>query len=139
MDNVALFRKIVERGFNQGDLAVADEVCAAELIEHEYLAPTDLPGPEILKSQIRRSGAERPSAARIGRLRKASVWTAGGQTVSSRPASSTQSKLRRRASRRPRITSRGWPPPTAASADHRIGDQQGTQEEELVAVLTLRR
>ena len=52
---------------------------------------------------IRRSGAERPSAARIGRLRKESVSTAGGQTVSSRPARSTQSKLRRRASSRPRI------------------------------------
>ena len=47
---------------------------------------------------MRRSGAERPSAARIGRLRKASVSTAGGQTVSSRPARSTRSKLRRRAS-----------------------------------------
>ena len=28
------------------------------LIEHEYLAPTDLPGPEILKSQIRQACAE---------------------------------------------------------------------------------
>ena len=58
MDNGALFRKIVERGFNQGDLTVADEVCAARLIEHEYLSPTDLPGPEILKSQIRQARTE---------------------------------------------------------------------------------
>jgi ketosteroid isomerase-like protein len=31
---------------------VADEVCADQLAEHEYLARTDLPGPEILKRQI---------------------------------------------------------------------------------------
>ncbi len=50
--NVELFRRVIERGFNQGDLSVADEVCAQEFSEHEYLAPTDLPGPEILKAQI---------------------------------------------------------------------------------------
>jgi hypothetical protein len=53
MENAALFRMTIERGFNQGDVSVADEVCAAKLIEHEYLAPTDLPGPDILKTQIR--------------------------------------------------------------------------------------
>jgi predicted SnoaL-like aldol condensation-catalyzing enzyme len=58
MDIGALFRKIIERGFNQGDLAVADEICADKLIEHEYLAPTDVPGPEILKTQIREARAE---------------------------------------------------------------------------------
>jgi ketosteroid isomerase-like protein len=52
MSNLDLFRAIIERGFNQGDLSVADEVCANKLAEHEYLAPTDLPGAEILKSQI---------------------------------------------------------------------------------------
>ena len=41
---------------------------------------------------MRRSGGERPSSARIGRLRKASVSAAGGQTVSSSPASSVRSK-----------------------------------------------
>jgi predicted ester cyclase len=58
MENAALFRTIIERGFNQGDVSVADEVCAAKLIEHEYLAPTDLPGPDILKTQIRQARAE---------------------------------------------------------------------------------
>jgi predicted ester cyclase len=58
MENAALFRTIIERGFNQGDVSVADEVCAAKIIEHEYLAPTDLPGPEILKTQIRQARAE---------------------------------------------------------------------------------
>jgi ketosteroid isomerase-like protein len=50
--NVRLFNAIIDRGFNQGDLSVADEVCAAGLAEHEYLAKTNLPGPEILKDQI---------------------------------------------------------------------------------------
>lgn len=50
--NLARFKAIVERGFSQGDLTVADEICAQELVEHEYLSPTDVPGPEILKTQI---------------------------------------------------------------------------------------
>src|SRR6476620_1767643 len=52
-DNVRLFRRIINRGFCQGDLSVADEICATKLSEHEYLAKTDIPGPEILKDQIR--------------------------------------------------------------------------------------
>ncbi len=52
-DNAELFRQIIERGFNQGDLSVADEVCAEDFAEHQYLLPTDLPGPEILKIEIR--------------------------------------------------------------------------------------
>ena len=50
--NVRLFDAIIKRGFNQGDLSVADDVCAAKLSEHEFLAKTDVPGPEILKDQI---------------------------------------------------------------------------------------
>jgi ketosteroid isomerase-like protein len=50
--NLELFKAIVERGFSQGDLSVADEVCDAELIEHQYLTRADLPGPQILKAQI---------------------------------------------------------------------------------------
>lgn len=50
--NLERFRAIVERGFSQGDLSIADEVCAAELIEHEYLSKADIPGPQILKAQI---------------------------------------------------------------------------------------
>lgn len=48
-DNVELFRLVIERGFNRGDLSVADEVCAKEFSEHQYLAASDLPGPENLK------------------------------------------------------------------------------------------
>jgi ketosteroid isomerase-like protein len=50
--NADLFTAIIERGFNRGDLSVADEVCSPDLIEHEYLAPEGVPGPEILKGQI---------------------------------------------------------------------------------------
>ena len=50
--NLERFKAIVERGFSQGDLTVADEVCADKLIEHEYLSKTDVPGPQILKAQI---------------------------------------------------------------------------------------
>jgi len=50
--NLEIFKSIIERGFSRGDLSVADEVCAERLVEHEYLSKTDVPGLEILKSQI---------------------------------------------------------------------------------------
>jgi len=50
--NLERFRAIIDRGFSGGDLSIADEVCADRLIEHEYLAKTAVPGPEILKAQI---------------------------------------------------------------------------------------
>jgi predicted SnoaL-like aldol condensation-catalyzing enzyme len=50
--HIDLFRQIIERGFNQGDLSVADEICAPDLVEHEYLARLDAPGAGILKHQI---------------------------------------------------------------------------------------
>jgi predicted SnoaL-like aldol condensation-catalyzing enzyme len=58
MHNIDLFRQIIERGFNQGDLAVADELCAPTLIEHEYLVPPHLRGAEILKFQIQAARTE---------------------------------------------------------------------------------
>jgi ketosteroid isomerase-like protein len=51
--NLERFKAIVERGFSQGDLTVADEVCAEKLVEHEYLSKTDIPGPQILQAQIK--------------------------------------------------------------------------------------
>lgn len=57
-DNVELFRLVIERGFNQGDLSVADEICAEEFSEHEYLAPTGIPGPKILKTIIQSARSE---------------------------------------------------------------------------------
>ncbi len=58
MQKIDLFRQIIERGFNQGDLAVADELCAPTLIEHEYLVPPHLRGAEILRFQIQAARAE---------------------------------------------------------------------------------
>jgi ketosteroid isomerase-like protein len=50
--NLESFKAIIDRGFSQGDLSVADELCAEKILEHEYLAKTDVPGPQILKAQI---------------------------------------------------------------------------------------
>jgi ketosteroid isomerase-like protein len=58
--NVELFRMIINRGFNEGDLSVADDVCSPALVEHEYLAKTHLPGPAILKDQIEAARAANP-------------------------------------------------------------------------------
>jgi len=56
--NLEMFRLVVDRGFNRGDLSVADEVCAQAFVEHQYLLPTDLPGPEILKIEIQSARRE---------------------------------------------------------------------------------
>jgi ketosteroid isomerase-like protein len=55
--NVEIFRAIIDRGFTRGDLSIADEVCAAKLIEHQDPPTTVIPGPEILKDQIRTARA----------------------------------------------------------------------------------
>ena len=77
--NLEIFKSIIERGFSRGDLSVADEVCAERLVEHEYLSKTDVPGPEILKSQIedaRRSIKDLKSAlmAKASTERYGIVW-----------------------------------------------------------------
>jgi hypothetical protein len=56
--NLEIFKSIVERGFSREDLSVADEFCAERLLEHEYLAKMDLPGPDILKGPDRRRAEE---------------------------------------------------------------------------------
>ena len=58
MKNLDVFRQIIERGFNQGDLSVADEICSPSLAEHQYQIPSDLRGPDILKFQITSARAE---------------------------------------------------------------------------------
>jgi len=55
---IDLFRQIIDRGFNSGDLTVADELCSPSLVEHEYLVPPDIRGPDILKFQIQAARAE---------------------------------------------------------------------------------
>ena len=58
MGNVELFLKIIEQGYNQGNLAVADAICAPTLMEHGYVVPTNISGAEILKTQIRQARSE---------------------------------------------------------------------------------
>lgn len=50
--NIKVVRQIIERGFNRGDLSVADEACAAHVEEHQYLMPPDITGPQSLKDDI---------------------------------------------------------------------------------------
>jgi predicted ester cyclase len=57
-DTIEIFRRVIERGFNEGDLSVADEVCAQRFSEHQYLLPTDLSGPETLKLEIQTARRE---------------------------------------------------------------------------------
>ena len=58
MGKIEMFRQIIERGFNRGDLTVADEICDPHLIEHQYLTPPHLVGADILKSQISSARSE---------------------------------------------------------------------------------
>jgi ketosteroid isomerase-like protein len=57
-DNVDLFRQIIERSFDRGDLSVADEICARDFAEHQYLLPSNLPGREILNIEIKSARRE---------------------------------------------------------------------------------
>lgn len=49
-NDVASFRKLIERGFSQGDLSVVDEVVAPDLVEHQRGLK---PGIEGVKDTIR--------------------------------------------------------------------------------------
>jgi predicted ester cyclase len=48
--NEAIYRRIIEEGFNRGDLAVADELVGANAIEHQRGGAGD--GPEGVKRTI---------------------------------------------------------------------------------------
>ena len=52
MSNRDAFIAIIDRGFNKGDLSIADEICAHDLVEHQYPIKRHLAGAEILKDQI---------------------------------------------------------------------------------------
>ena len=60
MDEVAVLREVIERGFGAGDLTVADRFAGAVIIEHEYLAPTDVTGPANLRAMITEARTEIP-------------------------------------------------------------------------------
>ena len=52
VSNRDAFIAIIDRGFSKGDLSIADEICAHDLVEHQYPIKPHLAGAEILKDQI---------------------------------------------------------------------------------------
>ena len=47
-----LARRLIEEGFNAGDLRVADEVISPDQIEHQHYGPDHAPGAEGVKAVI---------------------------------------------------------------------------------------
>jgi predicted ester cyclase len=45
-------RRLIEEGFNAGNLAVADELIAPDLVEHQNFGPDHAPGAEGVKAVI---------------------------------------------------------------------------------------
>ncbi|HEX6871043.1 MAG TPA: ester cyclase [Micromonosporaceae bacterium] len=45
-DPLTLFRRIIEEGFNEGNLAVLDELVSADFVEHQF-APPGQAGPKV--------------------------------------------------------------------------------------------
>ncbi len=48
----SVVRRLIEEGFNQGNLDVADELNSAELLEHQNFGPNHPPGAEGVKRVI---------------------------------------------------------------------------------------
>ncbi len=48
----AVVRRLIEEGFSQGRLEVADELIADGLVEHQDFGPSHAPGPEGVKAVI---------------------------------------------------------------------------------------
>jgi predicted ester cyclase len=48
----AVVRRLIEEGFNDGNLAVADELIAPDLVEHQNFGPDHAPGAEGVKAVI---------------------------------------------------------------------------------------
>ena len=48
----ALVRRLIEEGFNEGNLAVADELVSPELVEHQSFGPDHAAGAEGVKAVI---------------------------------------------------------------------------------------
>src|SRR3954452_22082413 len=51
-DTAAVVRRLIEEGFNAGDLAVADELTSPELVEHQNFGPDHAPGAEGVRAVI---------------------------------------------------------------------------------------
>ena len=48
-----LARRLIEEGFNEGNVDVADELIADGLVEHQWYGPNHEPGPEGVKAVMR--------------------------------------------------------------------------------------
>jgi predicted ester cyclase len=48
----SVVRRLIEEGFNDGNLAVADELIAPDLVEHQKFGPDHAPGAEGVKAVI---------------------------------------------------------------------------------------
>ena len=51
-DAETIARRLIEEGFNAGDLDVADELVAPDMAEHQSFGPDHAPGPEGVKAVI---------------------------------------------------------------------------------------
>ncbi len=51
-DPERLFRRLIEEGFNSGDLSVADAVTSPDLAEHQEFGPDHAPGAEGVRAVI---------------------------------------------------------------------------------------
>jgi predicted ester cyclase len=60
VDNASVLREVIERGFGEGDLSVAERYAADSMIEHEYAAPTGTTGAEILRAMIEEARSAMP-------------------------------------------------------------------------------
>jgi len=84
MHKIDLFREIIERGFNQGDLTVADELCAQTLIEQDRAHALAMRWRAVLACAVLILAAAGPAVADDEAL-----WTllrAGGQVIMLRHA-----------------------------------------------------
>jgi predicted ester cyclase len=52
-DPETVARRLIEQGFNEGNLDVCDELAAEDLVEHQSFGPDHPPGPEGVKAVIR--------------------------------------------------------------------------------------
>jgi len=52
-ENMEVFRRVIELGFNEGKLADLDRLVAADFVEHQFAGESGLPGFKSLVLQLR--------------------------------------------------------------------------------------
>jgi predicted ester cyclase len=60
VDEAAVLREVIERGFGEGDLTVADRHAGPMIIEHEYAAPVSTSGAQTLRAMIEEARSSMP-------------------------------------------------------------------------------